>query len=77
MRAPTREEMEVGYEGARWRARKGGWTLEVHWRGDRAKYVCCVLRDGEDEPREARIFDYPHEIVEWVGLWFAQLARAR
>jgi hypothetical protein len=77
MAVPTAEELAEGYAGCLWMARKGPWTLEVRWRGDLAKFFCRLLREDESEPREARTFDYPHEVVEWVGTWFAQLARAR
>jgi hypothetical protein len=78
MRVPTREEIEAGYEGVRWSARKKGWALEVVWRGDRGKYVCRSLQsDDEDHVFEECSFDYPHEVVEWVGTWVAQVGRAR
>jgi hypothetical protein len=77
MSLPTEEETVQGYEGHLWTARKGPWALEVRWRGDTAKFLCRLLREAEEGPREVRTFDYPHEVVEWVGIWFAQLARAR
>lgn len=73
MSLPTEEELVAGYEGRLWRAQKGSWTLEVLWRGDTAKFFCQVLRAPENEPRESRAFDYPHEVVAWLGVWFAQL----
>ncbi|GAG23398.1 unnamed protein product, partial [marine sediment metagenome] len=67
----------AGYNGVAWTATKLGWRLQVLWRGDQAKFYCRAGRIGEDDVREARLFDYPHEVVEWMGRWFTQLAQAK
>ena len=78
MLSPTQAELDSGYEGDVWRAKKLSWDLEVRWRGDIGKYRCRVVKDGDEEsPREARTFDYPHEVTEWMGRWFVQLAQAK
>jgi len=77
MRVPT--EGEVGtYRGELWLATKGDWKLEVLWRGDHGKFLCRAVRvDDPDNPAASRTFDYPHEVVDWIGVWTTQLAKAR
>ena len=66
------------YEGELWSATKLSWQLKIRWMGNHAKYHCWVLQhENEDEPREALTFDYPHEVVDWLGKWFAHLAQAK
>ena len=78
MTIPTDAELAAGYKGERWLATKGDWKLEVVWRGDHAKYLCLTARISHpDNPVESRSFDYPHEVNDWIGVWGAQLARAR
>lgn len=78
MTVPTDEERETGCRGELWMATKGDWKLEVVWRGDHAKYLCRTVRlSDRDNPVEARTFDYPHEVVDWIGMWGAQLTRVR
>ena len=78
MTIPTADELAAGYGGERWMATKGDWKIEVVWRGDHAKYLCRTSRISDPEnPMEARTFTYPHEVVDWIGVWGAQLARAR
>lgn len=77
MTLPTPTDVEAGYEGDTWLAKKGFWRLEVRWRGDHAKFHCRTFKVDEEESREARAFEYPHEIIEWMSLWFAQLANVK
>jgi hypothetical protein len=78
MALPTRAELDAGYEGDLWSAAKLSWRIDVIWRGDLGKYRCAAVKDeDEDNPREARTFDYPHEVVEWLGQWFTRLASAK
>ena len=75
---PVSPEKREGYMGTSWVGRKGSWQLEVRWRGDQALFICRAVKDGNEEsPMEHRTFSYPHEVVEWLGIWFSQLARAR
>jgi len=75
---PVAPDEREGYEGVAWRATKGSWQLEVRWRGDHGLFVCRAVKDGaEENPMEHRTFPYPHEVVEWLGIWFAQLVKAR
>ena len=77
MTLPTAGDIEAGYEGDVWTATKRSWKLEVRWRGDQARYHCRTFKEGEEAPREAKVFEYPHEVVEWMSLWFAQLANVK
>ena len=75
---PVALDKREAYEGTSWKARKGSWALEVRWRGDHALFVCRAVKDGNEEsPMEHRTFTYPHEVVEWLGIWFTQLTKAR
>jgi len=78
MTVPTPKELARGYQGELWMAVKGDWKLEVCWRGDHAKFNCQAVRlSAPENPMESRAFDYPHEVIDWIGIWGAQLARAR
>jgi hypothetical protein len=78
MRVPSDDELAQGYRGDIWIASKGDWKIEVVWRGDQGKFLCrSVHADEPDNPRESRTFDYPHEVVDWIGVWSTQLVRAR
>jgi hypothetical protein len=78
MTLPTPAEIDAGYTGDLWSATKLSWQLQVLWRGDIGKYRCRVVKDDEGgRPREDRTFDYPHEVVEWLGECFTRLAQAR
>lgn len=78
MRTPSPQEVATGYRGDMWMATKGDWKLEVVWRGDEAKFHCRTSRISDPaKPVELRSFDYPHEVVDWIGIWSAQLVRAR
>jgi len=75
---PTQAERDAGYVGDVWIARKLSWRIEVVWRGDIGRFRCRVIKNEEvDRPRDDRMFDYPHEVVEWVGNCFARLAQAK
>lgn len=75
MNVPTPDELKAGYEGEIWIATRGKQRLEVRWRGDHAKYLCRVYLDAADKesPAESRTFDYPHEVINWLGLWFQNI----
>lgn len=76
MRVPSEGEIAAGYQGNMWIATKGNWKLEVVWRGDQGKFLCRTFRiDDPENPAESRAFDYPHEVVDWIGVWLTQLAR--
>lgn len=50
------------------------YVLDVGWWPHNKKYVCrLVLNRNWDQPQEVRTFDYPHEIVAWIGQWFKKL----
>jgi len=76
MTVPTPAELEAGYEGDLWVATRTNQRLEVRWRGDHGKYLCRVYLDAaadDEAPTEARTFDYPHEVINWLGLWFQNI----
>jgi len=77
MTLPTESDLAGGYEGDMWIGKKQSWSLEVRWRGDQAKFHCHTFKAPEEAPREAKVFDYPHEVVEWLSLWFAQLMNVK
>lgn len=77
MTLPTRADIEAGYDGDLWTASKRSWRLEIRWRGDHAMYHCRAFRVGDDRYREARSFEYPHEVVDWMSIWFAQLTNVK
>lgn len=78
MRVPTPAEVEEGYRGVLWRASKTTWNLDVVWRGDLGRYLCRAVRLEEpDDPAESRVFDYPHEVVDWISVWVAHLDKVR
>lgn len=75
MLIPSQAELDAGYEGDLWAATRQDQKLEVRWRGDHGKYLCRVYlnSENEEEPTEARTFDYPHEVINWLGLWFQNI----
>lgn len=47
------------------------YVLDVGWWPHNKKYVCrIVLNRDWEQPQEVRTFDYPHEVVTWIGQWF-------
>lgn len=77
MRVPDESELAT-YQGELWIATKGHWKLEVRWRGDHGKFLCRAVRvDDPQNPAEARTFDYPHEVVDWIGSWGTRLGNVR
>ena len=72
---PTEEDFNGEYGGVLWTATRGEQKLEIRWMGNHAKYFCrAYLKAGDDEnPDEATIVDYPHEVVDWLGRWFQNL----
>lgn len=71
---PSNLELSLGYEGTLWTACKGEQRIEIRWMGDHAKFFCRVLLKEQDEnPIEFKLFDYPHEVVEWLFLWFQNI----
>jgi hypothetical protein len=69
------EDYGPGYEGKLWTAYRGDQRLEVRWMGNHAKYFCRVfLAPGDlENPTEARTFDYPHEVIDWLAMWFQNM----
>jgi len=67
--------VEAGYQGELWTATRGTQRIEVRWMGNHANYVCRVfLKYGDDEnPAESRTFHYPHEIIDWMAMWFQNM----
>ncbi len=51
-----------------WTARNRDLELRVQWRPEQAQYTCKSLMLGS--VLEARFFVYPHEVVEWLHVWF-------
>jgi len=76
---PTEQELANGYEGETWTATRGQQKLEVRWRCNHGAYLCRVFLDLEDEenPHEARTFDYPHEVLDWLARWFEAMGPFR
>lgn len=72
---PDATELEQGYEGVLWTAHRGNQKLEVRWMGNHAKYLCRVFLVPQDDenPTESRVFDYPHEVLQWLGIWFQNM----
>lgn len=72
MSCPDPEELKDGYVGVLWTAHRGDQTLEVRWMGNHAKYFCRVFMTPEDRenPAESRTFAYPHEVLDWLAMWF-------
>ena len=75
MNCPDPKELEEGYNGVLWTAHRGDQMLEVRWVGTHAKYFCRVFLAPEDRenPTESRTFDYPHEVIDWLGMWFQNM----
>ena len=48
--------------------------LKILWVPSAAKYL-CEHWVGDEEPREARTFNYPHEVVEWLQMWVNRIER--
>lgn len=73
MRVPSEEE-RAEYQGDLWTATRDGWRLQVLWRGDHGRYLCKAIRLEEpEEPAESRVFDYPHEVVDWITVWVGHI----
>lgn len=75
MTSPSDAELEAGYEGSVWAASCDDKRLEVRWMGNHAKYFCRAYMAATDaeSPTEARSFDYPHEVIDWLTMWFQHM----
>lgn len=68
---PMEEGEETNLEVDYWAAVKGGWKLDIRWLPSTCRYHCRVFHNGTLEG-DAQ-FDYPHEVVEWLGKHFTAL----
>lgn len=65
-------DMSTRQDSASWVAVNGEYSLRVRWQIDIAQYVCeAVVRTSVVE---TRFLVYPHELVEWLVLWFPRAA---
>jgi hypothetical protein len=46
--------------------------LTVTWNPEGCQYVCSYTVE-DSSPKDLQAFDYPHEVVGWVGSWYRKL----
>ena len=77
MLRPTTPEISAGYEGELWSAYRGDREVQVRWMGNHGKFFCRAYANQKDpeNPLDARSFDYPHEVIDWLAMWFQNLSQ--
>ena len=81
MCAPSQDAQRTS---SSWSATKGPWLLEVRWVPGSAHFACrntradvapdTVSETVDYHVMDQREFRYPHEVIQWIGIWSLRIS---